>query len=272
MDLRVFGLLGAFTSVFTLFGIIMGAAVGLIMTGSLPGLAVFSGMLFFAVSLVINFVAVTFPERIVLRRFRARETEDEKLREIADGMALNARVRDPRIYVLPIDMPNSFSTGRPGKKPSICITEGALSMNRGEIRSIIAHEMFHIVNGDTYIQGVAAVLANILHSTFILRPFAVFFTRLALSEVREYKADYYAMRYSKRPTEMASAIRKMNEVALRNPMIGSPAFEGIWMVNPFRRKGLTGLYSTHPPTARRVSRAESMGHEGMPDPFVPVEA
>ncbi|MCK5023455.1 MAG: M48 family metalloprotease, partial [Candidatus Aenigmarchaeota archaeon] len=156
MDLRVLGFLGMFTIVFSA----MGALIGFLFLGVF-GAIIVSGV-FFVITLIIDFMSILRSQKPILRRFHAKESDDEKLNKIVEEMALNARVPKPKVYILQMDIPNSFSLGKNKKKASVCITEGALSMNKNEIKNIIAHEMFHIANEDTYIQSVAVALTNML--------------------------------------------------------------------------------------------------------------
>ena len=138
-------------------------------------------------------------------------------------------------------------------------------MNKGEIESVMAHEVWHIKNNDVLIQSVASVASQILRLTVIFIPLAVLILRMSMAESREYRADYYGTRLSGKPKDMASALKKINETVRANPMESSPAYEGLWIVNPFKRDGLTGMFSTHPPSARRIKRVDDMYHEGMPE-------
>lgn len=264
MGFRVLALFGFFTVIFT----VIGALIGVFIWG-FRGF-VLLGFVFFLISLAVNSLSYWYSPNIILRKYNAKPSKDKDLNEIVDRLAVNAKIPTPEVYVLPIDVPNSFATGK-GKKAAICVTEGLLRMNKGEIESVVSHEIYHIVNNDMLIQNVTAVIANILRSTILLMPLAVFLVKLAISEGREYRADYYGSRFSMKPKDMASALSKMNEIARQNPMGSSPAFECLWIVNPFRRDGLEGTFSTHPPAARRVKRVEEMEHEGIPEPPEPTE-
>ncbi len=260
MGFRVLALFGFFTIVMTVIGVVIGSLIW-----GFQGL-VFLGVLFFLVSVVMNIAYHSRSNKVILRRYKAKPSENEGLNDIVEKLATNAKIPVPKVYILPIDVPNSFATGKSRENAMVCVTEGLLNMNKGEIEGVVAHEIYHIANKDILIQNAAAVVANMFHLTFVLSPLAVFIVKLAISERREYKADYYGSRFSRKPGELASALNKMNEIARHNPMEGSTAFECLWMVNPFKREGWEGMFSTHPPTARRVKRVEDMEHEGIPEP------
>jgi heat shock protein HtpX len=42
----------------------------------------------------------------------------------------------------------------------------------------------------------------------------------------------------------------------------NPATSHMFIVNPFTRKGIMSLFSTHPPIEERIERLERMAHEG----------
>jgi heat shock protein HtpX len=258
MVLRLLEISLFFTAVFTAIGFLVGSIWGLWFSFLL-------GIVFLLVSLLMNAMSYVYASRMILKKYNAKPSDDNELNDIADMMALNAKIPKPKVYMIPVDVPNSFATGTSKTKAMVCVTEGVLSMNRGEKENIIAHEIRHIANNDILVQNFAVTTAGILHKTRILTPLAIAIVRISLSERREYAADYYASRYSGKPKDLASALNKISETARQNPMKGSPAFEGIWIINPFKREGLGLTFSTHPPTARRVKRVEEMAHEGMPE-------
>ncbi len=262
MALRAIGISLFFVAISTAIG----AAIGFLLSFLFGAWAVvFLGALAFLISLLMTVAAYLYAPGIILRRYHAKPSENKELNATVDGMAMNAKIPAPRIYISPVDVPNAFATGR-GNKASVCVTEGLLSLNKGEKESVVAHEIRHIANSDTLVQDVAVVLANVLRYTVVFIPLAVALLKIALSERREYNADYYGSRYSGKPADLASALKKMSETARQNPMSGSPAYESVWTIDPFKREGMTRLFSTHPPTARRAKRLEDMAHEGMPEP------
>jgi heat shock protein HtpX len=265
MELKAVGIslfLVAISSVF-------GALAGFILSG-LGGLVFFGGLLFF-LSLFFSAAVLWYSPSIILRKYKAKPSDNRELNDAVERMAINAKIPVPKVYVLPMDVPNSFAVGRGKGNAAVCVTEGLLTLNKGEMESIVAHEIWHIANDDIIVQEFVSVAAAILRLTVILIPLAVFIIKLGLSERIEYRADYYATRFAKKPGDMASALSKMSEVARQNPMRGSPAFESIWSVNPFRREGVRRWFYVHPPTARRKKRLEDMTHEGMPETYEGTE-
>ena len=64
---------------------------------------------------------------------------------------------------------------------------------------------------------------------------------------------------------MAGALKRLESGARRIPMDVNPAGASLAIVNPFagRRRGLTSLFTTHPPTEERVAalRAQATGRQ-----------
>jgi heat shock protein HtpX len=262
MVMRVIGVSLFFIALFTLAGVLIGAAGVLIGFWGMYVL-VFLGEAFFLISVLLIAVAYHYSPAIILKKYRAKPSDKKELNDIVEQMATNAKIPTPKAYVLPLDVPNAFAVR--GKDAVVCVSEGVMSMNKGEIENIVAHEIWHIANGDVKIQQFASFIAAALRLTVIFIPLAVFTLKLGISERIEFKADYYATRFSGKPRDMASALNKISETARQNPMHGSPAFESIWIVNPFRREGSGRWFYTHPPTARRTKRVDEMAHEGMPE-------
>jgi len=262
MTLRAAGLSLFFMLIFTAIGWLIGVIVGMIFRTANVMLWAF---VFFLLSALMIAIGHFYAPRIILSRYKAKISENKELNDTVDRMAVNAKIETPKVYIAPLDVPNSFVTGRGMEDAAICVTEGLLSLNKGEIENVVAHEMWHIANGDLPSQNLAVIIADVLYHTVIFIPLAIFVVKITLSGRREFRADYYATRYSKKPRDMASALNKMSEIARQTPIGGSPAMESLWVVNPFKREGLGRWLSTHPPTARRAKRVEDMAHEGMPE-------
>jgi heat shock protein HtpX len=254
---------------------------------------VFGMTLALVLAVAINFFSYWYSDRIVIGIYRAKPTNDRKLNGMVERLALEAKIPKPRVYIVPSDVPNAFATGRNRKKAVVAVTEGLMNLDDDEMEGVLAHEIAHIRNNDTMISAVAATIAGAVSyiaqigywSIFlgsgrrgegsliglilivIFAPLAAVLVKLAISRAEEYKADFTGATLTKKPGSLASALKKINEIARENPMRGSAATSHLWIVNPFKSDWFTGLFSTHPPVARRVKRLEDMQHEGMPEPY-----
>jgi len=115
--------------------------------------------------------------------------------------------------------------------------------------------------GDPRVQIVMFVVAIVLA---ILAPILARLLYLAASRRREYLADASAAQLTRYPEGLASALEKI----ARDPEpleVTNRATAPMYIVNPVKsmaasaRAGLAGLFSTHPPTDRRIAVLRSMG-------------
>ena len=153
---------------------------------------------------------------------------------------------------------------------------------------MLAHELSHVRNRDVLISTIAAVLAAALSifvrfgfffgggrrddsgnpvgailalASIILAPIAAMLIRLAISRAREYEADASGARVTGEPLALASALEKIGVATARIPMNVNPAFAELYIENPAKainRRGLTRLFSTHPPIEDRIRRLREM--------------
>jgi heat shock protein HtpX len=99
----------------------------------------------------------------------------------------------------------------------------------------------------------------------VLAPLAAMLVHLAVSRTREYAADEGGAKLSGKPLALASALEKI-EYQAKNRRVSSanPALSSLYIINPFRGSMFTQLFSTHPPTEKRIARlhqvAASMGY------------
>ncbi len=65
-------------------------------------------------------------------------------------------------------------------------------------------------------------------------------------------ADATDARIAGHPMGLVSALRKIEAASRRVPLDASPATAHMFIVKPFSAGGLLSLFSTHPPTERRM--------------------
>ena len=94
----------------------------------------------------------------------------------------------------------------------------------------------------------------------ILAPLAAMLVQLAVSRTREYSADEGGAKLSGKPQALASALQKIETYAKHRPVQGNanPALTSLYIINPFRSSLVTGLFSTHPSTEKRIARLERL--------------
>jgi heat shock protein HtpX len=238
---------------------------------------------------VMNFISYFFSDKIALTMYRAQSVTREELPRayaIVERLTQKIGIPMPRIYVIPTDSPNAFATGRNPRHASVAVTRGILQLlNDEELEGVLAHELGHVNNRDILISSVAAtiagaitLLANMgkwamifggyggrdredrggggLGALFmlILAPFAAMLIQLAVSRSREYQADASGAHYTGNPYALASALEKLDAYSRRLPMQASPSTAHLFIIQPLLGMNLGGLFSTHPPIAKRIER------------------
>lgn len=205
----------------------------------------------------------------------------------------------PKIYIIDSDAPNAFATGIKPDNTAIAVTAGLLGrLNRDELQGVIAHEMSHIVNRDILFMTVSGIMlgAIVLISEVFIRslwfggggryrsrskdsgqaqlifmaiaiifailgPIAAQLLYFALSRKREYLADASAVRFTRYPEGLASALEKISQNTVDMPT-ANKVTAAMYIANPLKKKGekLHDLTSTHPPISERIRILRSIAH------------
>jgi heat shock protein HtpX len=244
-------------------------------------------------AVIMNFVSYFFSDKIALSMYGAQpltETENPEIYRRIAPMVRNLTQRMelpmPKLYVINEESPNAFATGRNPSHASVAYTVGILRiMDDRELEGVTAHELGHVLHRDILISSVAATIAaaitmlarmafwfglggrderedrgSAIGSIFmlILAPIAAMLIQMAISRTREYSADEASAKYTGTPHELVSALRKLETYSKRIPMDASPATAHMFIIKPFTGDVFMKLFSTHPSTADRIARLESM--------------
>ena len=259
-------LLGAMSGLLLIIGQALGGGQGLIL-----------GFMF---AVVMNFGSYWFSDKIVLRMYNAQEVgAGHRLTEIVDRLAKRAGLPMPRCYVIPDASPNAFATGRNPNHAAVAATEGILQMlTDSELEGVLAHELAHVKHRDILTSSIAATLAAAIMmisrfamffggrrdddregaspvamlAMMILAPLAAALIQAAISRSREYDADAGGSAIAGGPMGLVSALKKIEAASKVVPMDANPATAHMFIIKPFSISGMMGLFSTHPPTERRI--------------------
>jgi len=251
------------------------------------------GMIAFCIAFIMNFVSYWFSDKIILKMYGAKpvsESEAPELYATVASLAQKASIPMPKIFIMENESPNAFATGRNPEHGVVAVTTGILRiLNREELEGVLAHELSHIRHRDILIQSVAATLAGAITMIANLARFTAFFgggssddnrgnifsviifsmiaafaallIQLAISRSREYLADDSGAQLSGNPLFLANALKKLQAGVARSPMNdANPSTASLFIVNPFRAKGMMSLFSTHPPMEERIKRLEDMAY------------
>jgi heat shock protein HtpX len=272
-------LLAALTGLFVGVGYLIGGQGGM--------------MIAFVVALAMNFFAYWNSDKLVLRMYGAREVDEAsapQLHSIVRTLAGRAGLPMPRVYIIDSEQPNAFATGRNPSYAAVAASTGLLrTLTADEVAGVIAHELTHVKNRDTLtmtitatIAGAIGMLANFglffgnsrdnplgpigILLVSILAPIAALLVQMGISRSREYAADRGGAEISGAPLSLASALAKIDRRAQETRNFAAeanPATAHLFIVNPLHG-GLAGLFATHPSTADRIRRLQSMAGAGAP--------
>lgn len=217
--------------------------------------------------------------------------------QIASGLPVA-----PKVFLIENPAPNAFAVGRKPERACVAVTTGLLArLSRDELQGVIAHEIAHIANRDTLVMtfagttlGAIVILCDLyLHSlrfrspaprrsssnnnggaavlmllALLLAVLAPLFARLlyfACSRKREYLADACAAQFTRYPEGLASALEKI----AGNPAAALPesrVLAPLYIAPAQAASGPGGSwFSTHPPTAERISILRAMSGGSLRD-------
>ncbi len=235
-----------------------------------------------------NFVSYFFSDRIALSMYRAQPVQPGSLLRVEAALqrlAARANIPAPKLFVIPLETPNAFATGRSPRHASVAVTAGILNLlGDAELEGVLAHELGHVRNRDILTSSIAATLAGAITlvarmgywaSLFggyggrerdreggiggllmlLLAPLAAMLIQFAVSRSREYAADASGAELTGDPYALASALGKLEGYNRRMPFASSPSTAHMFIVSPMvSGASFAELFSTHPSTAKRVER------------------
>jgi heat shock protein HtpX len=238
---------------------------------------------------VMNFVSYFYSDKIELAMYRAQPVTREQLPRAyaaVERLTQKIGIPMPKIYVIPTESPNAFATGRNPAHASVAVTHGILELlNDEELEGVLAHELGHVSNRDILISSVVATLAGAITMLasmgkwamifggfgrnerddrgggglaglfmLIVAPIAASLIQMAVSRSREYQADATGAHFTGNPYALASALQKLDAYSRRVPMQASPSTAHLFIIAPLLGINFGGLFSTHPPIAKRIER------------------
>jgi len=228
-------------------------------------------------------------DKIILSLNRARPASRKEFFNfytITENLAAANQIPIPKIYVIDSPAPNAFATGRDPDHATICVTTGLLAkLNRTQLEGVIAHELSHIKNYDIRLMMIVSILVGslsiLIRTTsrrsssrnrksnlsgifaligilfLILSPLIAKLIQLAISRRREYLADASAVKLTRQPQGLISAL----QIISQDPNIlhsASTATASLYVINPFKKNKLASLFSTHPPIENRIAALQLM--------------
>jgi len=213
-----------------------------------------------------------------LKSVGAEDMPEDRYREIHQSVEQLSRdmgIEKPRLMIARMGVPNAFAVGRKGAGTVVVSEELIQLLDFDELEGVLAHELAHIRNRDVVMmvvgQGIASVVGiiaqyivfftgdNELADLFLgiivgqlVQMFVMLFV-LAISRYREYVADGDAAAAIGRGDPLARALEKISQGNQRAS--DSRVDENVNALCIFGQSmGIAKLFSTHPPTEKRIEK------------------
>jgi len=283
---------------FVLLLVVLAGIVGYVLDVSL-GIAA----LIFAV--LYGLIAIVRSRSMIARLTHAEPLGPDELRplrRLLENVSIGAGLPvTPELRVVDDAAPNAFAAGLRPERSYVGVTTGLLrTMPKRELEAVLAHEVAHVRNRDTYLMtmatvfaGVIAVIADIGFRSlayggrsrkagvlvvvlavigFVLAPYAALLLRMSLSRRREYLADAGAAEILNDPEAMALALRRL-ELDSTSIRYADASTAHLWVESPTDRVeserpgvlAISGLFNTHPPLGARIEALEQAGGFRLPE-------
>ena len=232
----------------------------------------------------------------------ASEAELRPLRRLLENVSIGAGLPvTPELRIVDDAAPNAFAAGLRPTSSYVGVTTGLLrAMPKRELEAVLAHEVAHIRNRDTYLMTMATVFAGVIALVadlgfrtlayggrnrragaiavvlaivgFVLAPYAALLLRLSLSRRRELLADAGAAEILADPEAMALALRRL-ELDTTTVRYTSSSTAHLWVESPTDRVAsdrgaaleFTSWFNTHPPIRTRIAALEEAGGFRLPE-------
>ena len=219
--------------------------------------------------------------------------DEKKLINVVSEMAIASGVPTPPVYVMEEQGINAFAAGYYQRDAVVAVTRGAMELlNRDELQGVIAHEFSHIFNGDMRLN---IRLMGILHGILVIGIIGYYILRLApssrnskgngalpivvagiglmvigyagtffgnlikaaVSRQREYLADASAVQFTRNPSGIANALKKIGGSVVGS-RLQTPAAEEVShaLFSEGVSHFMSFLMATHPPLEKRIRSIE----------------
>jgi len=238
----------------------------------------------------LSVVQYFFSDRLALWSMGAEEVSADEFPELhatTERLAQQADLPKPTLAVVDSKVPNAFATGRSQDEAVVAVHTGLLeTLPDDEVAAVIAHELAHVKNRDMQVMTIASFLSS-LALIFVrfgwlfgggrrrggggivvaigisLVVWIVSFLLIrALSRYREYAADRGGASICGKPAALASALQRISgrmENIPRRDMREESEMNALFIIP--EKSLISRLFSTHPPTEKRVERLRSLARE-----------
>jgi len=275
---------------------------------AIPGFSLFTGSSFkdfMLINLILSLGIAAFHfydarfhgAKFIRKRLQAAKPDvndryHKRFVNTADEMRLAAGLPKVTPYIISAFAINSMALMEADKSPSIIVTEGLLAeFTRDELQAVIAHELAHIIRGDSFYITLVCSLANsferlremsepqeeyqsqiggvqdtgggnpLLYAASSISSVLMHLLSTLINRQRELLADATAVELNRNPAALAQAVYKAH---VSNSFIGdfSLSYTPLFIVPPRSKSISNGLFSrifnSHPPLMKRIRQLAKM--------------
>ncbi len=210
-------------------------------------------------AIVLNLLIFFYGEAHILNLLQVRLSEGQDawglqplLEDYSSRLGLK---RLPRLYILESPAAVAFCIGIAWRRPCVCISDGLLKrFSDNDLRAVMAHQIGHIRNMETFGFGVTSILANTLvglgqlldllwppnfflnkkQKPFLtlLSPVGWLIIRLVVRTRTYYENDALAAELVGDRRRLAEVLWRMEGLAQTQPLAIPPCTSHLFMVNP----------------------------------------
>lgn len=233
----------------------------------------------------------------ILKRMRAQPPDSsdrhhQRFANTVEEIRISSGLPEVSPLIIPDFAINSMALIGSDDTPMVMVTEGLLAeCTRDEIQAVVAHEIAHVIRGDTFYITLVCSLANfferirealepedesqgkvyaqqeggagppLLYLAVTISSIIMRLLSTLISREREILADAAAVELSRNPRALARAIYKAH---LRNSFVGdfNLTYSPLFMVPPESRANGEGfisrLFNSHPPLMKRIKLLSDM--------------
>lgn len=228
----------------------------------------------FLLALLLNFFVFYYGDNRILSKLNATRVKGQDawgLAEKVNRLSAKLRMPAPTIYITPHFSVNAFCVGHPWKVGALGFTAGLLQkLNDEELESVVAHQLCHIYNLDTFSFGVSSTLANsivglgqFLDSLLpyklqffmpLLSPLGWFIIKSVIFEKSFFENDLMAAELLEDRGRLGEILWRLEGLAQTKPLEIPPCTSHLFMVNPegFKQRNL--FLKSHPTIEVRLQK------------------
>lgn len=255
---------------------------------------IFTGYVLFGINGLLIAFTVAIPWTVIIyfcrdyqmhRRFSSRRLkglEHWDVKQMVAGIAKEARIPAPSLFVSPTKAPTAFSLAQFGLNPCLVFSEGLLELlNPDELKAVLAHEIFHIKQWDTLSYEVGSALmtfwlfvgyfldetsesiltklnpkgekVKVIVFTAICIPIAIWWLRWTIDVHSDHHADQFAAKVSGSAEHISKALWKIFSYYKTSPFKVPFAKAFYFIVNPSEKNFFPRHFHCMPSTETRIT-------------------